>query len=119
MGGCKLFRQNPPWHLVINILYLLNIPIDLPCTFFKSDISLVDSSEAAGLLEPYYIPCKAMQFLEYTDERRWITILRHILDPHGWEVVAKETTRGVKKVMFYTIQRNANTVVDTIHVDFS
>jgi hypothetical protein len=71
------------------------------------------------MLEPYYIPCKARQFLEYTDKKRWITILRQIVEPHGWELVTKETTRNNKKIQHCIIQRNPKYVVETICVDFS
>jgi hypothetical protein len=114
-----LFRCIPPWTSILEVLSMLHIPRDLPCTFQKSDIQLENSATTACLLEPYYVPCKAQLFLQHTDEKRWITILRQILDPHGWEITAKETTQNKKKVTLYTIQRNAHTVVEAIHVDFS
>ena len=114
-----LFRCIPPWTSVLEVLSMLHIPTDLPCTFQKADIQLENSAEVACMLEPYYLPCKAELFLQHTDEKRWITILRQILDSHGWEVVAKETTRDKKKLTIYTIQRNAHTIVEAIHVDFS
>jgi ATP sulfurylase len=96
----------------------LGIPIEFPTTIVKGEIVLDNSSHAAYILEPYYIPCKARQFLEYTDQQRWITILRQILNPHGWELIAKESTRSNKKVTHYTIQKDTNFVVDSISVDF-
>lgn len=115
----RLFRRTPSWALVLEILSMMQVPMELPCTFEKGALYLENSAEAAYILEPYYLPCKVKQFLEYTDERRWITILRHILYPYGWEIVSKEITKDKKKTTLYTVQRNANEVVEKIDVDFS
>jgi hypothetical protein len=105
MKSHSLFREIPPWTLVIEILKLLKLPTEPPFTFQKDVIDLNQSVDAEYILEPYYIPCKAKQFLGYTDAKRWITILRHILLPHGWVVLTQETTRDRKKVIFYTVDR--------------
>jgi hypothetical protein len=113
-----LFQCIPPWEVVVQTLTSLCVPTELPCTFVKGELYLDNSAEIACSLEPYYLPCKAKIFLEVTNEKRWITILRHILKPHGWELIAKETTRERKKIILYTIQRSVNTLVETISVDF-
>jgi len=101
-----ILRETPPWTLVIEILGLLNLPSELPYTFQKADICMTHILEVVGLLEPYYIPSKARQFLDIiTDETRLVTILRHILLPHGYVVLMKETTRNKKKAILYTVDR--------------
>jgi hypothetical protein len=100
-----LFREVPPLPLVWEILQLLNLSTEPPFTFTKDLLSLDRSSEAAALLEPYYLPCKAHQYLDQTDQLRWITILRHILLPNGYVVLKQETTRNKKKMILYTIDR--------------
>jgi hypothetical protein len=101
-----ILRETPPWTLVIEILGLLNLPSELPYTFQKADICMTYILEVVGLLEPYYIPSKARQFLDIiTDETRLVTILRHILLPHGYVVLMKETTRNKKKAILYTVDR--------------
>jgi hypothetical protein len=115
----NLFRQIPPWTLVLQILSKLRISTEFPCTFQKQDIYLNDSIELVGLLEPYYIPCKAKQFLAYTDATRWIVILRHLLQPHGYILVIQETTRNTKKAIFYTIERVKGTLKEAFQMDFS
>ena len=105
MGAHPLFREIPPWTLVVEILKLLKLPTEPPFTFQRSVIDLANSDEAVFLLEPYYVPCKAKLFLSYTDTKRWITILKHILVPHGWVVITYETTRDKKKAIFYTVDR--------------
>lgn len=100
-----LFREIPPWDIVKEVLRLLNLSSDIPSTFQKSDLTLDNSDSAVDLLFPYYIPCKAKQFLDYTDAVRWVTILRHILHPHGYIILSQETTRQRKKTILYTIDR--------------
>ena len=78
-----------------------------------------NSMYCAGLLEPYYIPCKGNQYLEYTDRNRWITIIRHILTPHGYTLEFFETTRNKKKAIFYSIDRTEGILKTAVAVDFS
>jgi hypothetical protein len=108
----NLFREIPPWHLIEEVLDILGLSKHPPFTFQRNEIRLEQTIEAVSLLEPYYIPSKARQFLSHTDEKRWITVLRHILENHGWSVISKETTRDKKKTIIYSVQR-VNTVMST------
>jgi len=112
-------REPPPWTLVIEILELLNISSNFPCIFQKGDLRQENFSSCASLLEPYYMPCKARLYLDYTDEVRWITILRHILHIHGYVIESLETTRNKKKAIFYTIKRSEGLLQSAISIDFS
>jgi hypothetical protein len=114
----NLFRQIPPWPLIEDVLTMLDLSKYPPFTFQRCDISLDQSIHAVSLLEPYYIPSKARQFLSYTDEKRWVTILRHILEHHGWSVVSKETTRDKKKTILYTVQRVSTVMGTSVEVTF-
>ena len=114
-----IFREIPPWDLVKSILNMLNIPIDFPVTFQKKDINLTQSCDAAYFLEPYYKPCKAKKYLLGIDDKRWITVLRHILQPHGWKIVYQETTRDKKKAILYTIQPIEDILLKPVELDFS
>jgi hypothetical protein len=75
--------------------------------------------EIVSILEPYYFPCKARVFLDHTPDHRWITILRHILLPHGYCINIQETTRNKKKAIFYTIDRTSDSLKQAIKLDFS
>jgi len=119
MANHPLFRQIPPWIIVLEVLTLLRLPREFPATFQKQDIHLEKSVEAVALLEPYYIPCKARKFLDYTTDLRWITILRHSLLPHGYVLSIQETTRNKQKAIFYTIERAYSTLHEAIKLDFS
>lgn len=114
----NIFRQLPPWSLVLEILDMIGLSKHLPLTFQRDDICLQHSIDAVSLLEAYYVPCKAVQFLSHTDKKRWVTILRHILDCHGWAVVGRETTRDKKKAIIYSIQRVNNTMEESIKISF-
>ena len=118
----SMFREIPSWDIVKEVLGLLNLPSDIPYTFQKTDIHLEKSDSAADILYPYYIPCKAKQFLEYTDELRWVTILRHILLPHGYVILSQETTRQRKKTILYTVDRISvieGPLRQAVKIDFS
>lgn len=113
-----LFRKPPPWTLVLEVFSLLNISSDFPTTFIKNDLKVENFSAAAGLLEPYYLPCKVKLYLEHTTSVRWITILRHILAVHGYTIKHIETTRNKKKAILYTIERLGD-LRTAVSIDFS
>ena len=118
----SLFRKVPPWPTVLKVLAMLKISTYFPTTFQQSDIQLGESIPAAAELEPYYIPCKAKRFLEFTDVKRWVTIFRHILSPYGYVIESKETTRVGKKAIFYTIKYKIDTdgyLKQPVNLDFS
>jgi len=114
-----IFRKPPPYTTVLEVLTLLNVGTEFPCTFVKSDLRSENFIACSGLLEPYYLPCKAKLYLEYTSEVRWITILRHILGVHGYIITSLETTRNKKKAIFYTIERASDNLRTAVAVDFS
>jgi hypothetical protein len=114
----NLFRQIPPWPIIEDVLFMLNLSKYPPFTFQRSDISLEQSIDAVSLIEPYYIPSKARQFLSHTDEKRWVTILRHLLEHHGWSVVSKETTRDKKKTILYSVQRVGSVMGTSVEITF-
>jgi hypothetical protein len=114
-----LFREFPPWEIVVQILNMLNISTHFPTTFQRSDLIFDRAPEAIMLLRPYYKPCKARQYLEDVPEQRWITLLRHILMANGYEMKSQETTRNKKKAILYTIQKVAEPTSENIVVEFS
>lgn len=103
----------------MEVLAMLNLPSAVPFTFQRTDLRFDQTGDIVGLLEPYYIPCKAREFLAYTNDTRWITILRHILQPHGYKIVCKETTRQRKKTILYTVERAEGALPQAVKVDFS
>lgn len=118
MKSETLFREIPSWTVVLEVIDMLRLPRQFPATFQKQDICLENSANIAGLLETFYRPCKAKQYLEFTDQNRWITVLRHILQPHGWVLLSKETTRDKKKTILYTVQRSDSTLDQEVQLTF-
>lgn len=102
----KLFRSLPPKDLVESILRscgLLGLH-DLRW-FSKDELKVVEQDDWLPLLYPYYLPCKAKRFLnEALDTSRLITILRHILRPHGYDLSVQERLYRDQKQSLYQIQ---------------
>ena len=102
----KLFRKVPPLDLVTTILRstgLLGIE-DLRW-FTKDELILTGYEEWLPLLEAYYLPCKSARFFhEELDGARLITIFRHILRPHGYDVHVQERLYKEHKHTLYQIQ---------------
>jgi hypothetical protein len=115
----RLFREIPPWTLVCRVLKLLSLPTEFPVTFQQSDISLENSVEIAGILQPYYKPKVAEQYLAYTDQKRWITVLRHLVTPHGYCIQYKETTKNKSKAIVYTIFRDSSVLSTPLEITFT
>lgn len=114
-----LFREIPSWQVVLDIFRMLGLGTDFPMSFQRELLKSDEFSGAAAILQPYYIPCKAKQYLEYTDAARWCTILRQLLAPHNYQLSAKETTRQGKKITIYTVERATNQMNQVITIDFS
>lgn len=114
-----LFRIPPPWEVVQQVLTQLKVGPNLPVSFQKETICLDDSAELATLLLPYYVPCKGVHFLEVTDAKRWVTVLRHILSFHNYKITTKETTQMKQKICVYTIERDTSTLEGPVIVSFN
>lgn len=102
----KLFRTVPPKELVESILRssgLLGVH-DLRW-FSKDELKLDEQDEWLPQLYPYYLPCKAKRFLhDILDGARAITIVRHILRPHGYDLHVQERLYRDQKQSLYQIQ---------------
>lgn len=115
----QIFRELPPWTLVLKLLHGLGIPTEFPGTFQRDALNLSYTDDLLAELHPYYKPNKAKLYLERNlSPKEWITILRHCCEAHGYELTSKETTRDNKKTVFYTIQRTAAAKVP-LKIDFS
>ncbi len=104
----KLFRESPPRDFVDSILKSCGLSgfTDLRW-FIPSELSLQSQDEWLPLLEPYYLPCKARRFFQERGDlegSRMITILRHVLEPHGYILKVEERLYRGKKQSLYQIQ---------------
>jgi hypothetical protein len=102
----KLFRRDPPKELVDTILRATGLIGITDLRWFTKDELIVDTQEDwLPTLEPYYLPCKARRFLHGgLDGARLITVFRHILRPHGYDLHVQERLYREHKHSLYQIQ---------------
>jgi hypothetical protein len=102
----KLFRKEPPKELVEQILRstgLLGLH-DLRW-FTKEELVLSTQEDWLPSLYPFYLPCKAKRFLDDPlDGHRLITILRHCIRQHGYDLAVQERLYKEKKHSLYQLQ---------------
>ena len=104
----KLFRKDPPKELVDFILRATGLigMTDLRW-FTKEELALEGYEDWLTGLEPYYLPCKATRFLHgEMDGARLVTIFRHVLRPHGYDLHVQEKLYKEHKHTLYQIQLN-------------
>jgi hypothetical protein len=72
-------------------------------------IRIQDAEQLLPELEPYYIPCKAKEFLHTSlTQTRCITILRQLARAHGFELCAREKSIGGKKEIWYSLTQTSS-----------
>jgi hypothetical protein len=99
----KVFRKTPPVDLIERILVTLGIKGIQDTTWFsKSCIHLTEFEELLPEIEPYYIPCKAKEYIHIDmSSSKVITIIRHLLASQGTKLDYQEkTTNGVKNIWY-------------------
>ena len=100
----KLFRETPPLDTVIATLKELGFTGIADAKMFSAEEIKMDTLESwAPILEPYYLPCKAKRYFADLDTRRVITLLRHLLPPHGFKLQTYERQHQGKKRTVYQI----------------
>lgn len=100
-----MFRKVPPLEVVQNILRSLKLDgLNDKRWFSKDDLPLDTQDEWLPVLEPYYLPCKAVRYLsgEMT-KARIVTVLRHILKIHDIELKVQERVVNGKKTTLYQV----------------
>ncbi len=118
----KLFRQVPPKELLEDIFFhVLNLRNLEDSTWFsKSSIHLDHLEDFFPQIEPYYLPCKAKEFLHTTlTPARAITVIRQLLTIAGYELIAQEKTCGGVKGMWYQISAPKKLLGGAVTIDFS
>ena len=101
-----LFREKPPIELVNRFLQTFGLSgLGDAIWFSKHQIKILVFQELLPELEPYYLPCKAAEYIYgILNEGRAITILRHLLRAYGAQLLSMEKSRGGEKSMWYQIQ---------------
>ena len=111
-----LFRKKPEFEFVSELLVELGFTNGLNDTrpFNKHDISLSVFEEWFPLIEPYYLPCKAVVFLQECNPTKVITILRHLIRVHGYKLSAQEKIQNGAKQTIYHIESVERTGFDDL-----
>lgn len=103
-----LFRTPPPRDFVEQILRSCGLRgLEDLKQFSKDDLTsgISTAEEWLPLLEPYYLPCKAARFFTETlTTEKIVTIMRHIVRPHGYDLIVQEKTAQKVKQTLYQIQ---------------
>ena len=108
-----LFRQPPDLELVERFLQrtvgLRNLHDS--SWFTKQSVRIQEAELLLPELEPFYIPCKAEEYLHNAlTPSRCLTILRQLVRPHGSDLCAKERSTGGKKALWYCLVAVASSV---------
>ena len=111
----KIFREIPPRELLEQWVKAIGMHgLEDRRWFDKTNIFPLILDPLLPLLEPYYYPCKAKQFLSKLDSPFcYITILRQLLHAHGFSLKAQEKTVIGVKGMWYQIQAEFQTQLDS------
>jgi hypothetical protein len=102
-NNVSIFREKPPLELVNIVLKFMGFDNGLmdTRTFTKDDLRDESIDEWLPLLEPYYLPCKAKRFLEFLTKDKFVTIIRHILRVHNFDLRTQERIIcGVKRTQY-------------------
>lgn len=119
-----VFREIPPIELVDQVLKTFSLQNISDANWFsKQQIRLKEFEDLLPELEPYYIPCKAKDYIHKTiNVNRAITILRQVLRCYSANLISLEKSRGGQKNTWYQIQndnKNYDNLEDGILIDFS
>lgn len=104
----KIFRSHPPKELIEASLQTMHLTGLTDSTWFsKSCINLQALEELLPELEPYYLPCKAKEYLHNPlTPARGLVIIRQLLDTQKISVTKKERSCINVKEVWYQIQKD-------------
>ncbi len=91
-----VYRRTPPAELLEAMLAALGFHGGTTDThWFHREELRTPPVELLAELESYYLPCKARRFFDGrpTDGSFFITVLRHLLDAHGYRLATTERGR--------------------------
>ena len=106
----NIFRTPPPKELVEASLQTMHLTGLTDSTWFsKSCINLQALEDILPELEPYYLPCKAKEYLHNPlTPARGLLIIRQLLDTQQIAVTKKERSCINVKEIWYQIHNNTS-----------
>jgi hypothetical protein len=116
----NIFRLNPPQELIEACLSSVKVHGLQDSTWFsKTCINLSQLEEYLPELEPYYLPCKAKEYIHKPlTPARGILILRQLLGTCGVKLVTQERSTSSVKGAWYQIQKTS-ILNEPVTMDFS
>ena len=120
-----VFRELPPLELVIECVKAIGLKDLNDFTWFsKSQIIVEVLEEILPFLEPYYLPCKAKDYLYKTPftQSSVITILRQILKVYDININSCEKSQASVKTTLYQLDTKKFSYkkgVTEVTIDFS
>ena len=104
----NIFRSSPPKELVEASLQTMHLTGLTDSTWFsKSCINLQALEDILPQLEPYYLPCKAKEYLHNPlTPARGLVIIRQLLDTQEVALIKKERSCINLKEVWYQIHNN-------------
>jgi hypothetical protein len=117
----KVFRSTPPIDLFERILSCFGLTGLHDTTWFSKATLRMDSFEdLLPELEPYYIPCKALDYIHSPlTQSRAITILRQLCKVHKVSLETTERTCGRVKGMWYQLGGTSGGEGSSVTIDFT
>ena len=111
----QLFKNKPPYHIVLKICLYFGIDLnDLSKknSFTKNELVKLDIeskfTEFEEVLKQYYIPCKCKIYLNNITISKSVTILRQLLKLYSFKISSNESYNNSKKYIIYVITQNEN-----------
>ena len=104
----QLFRKTPSDELVNKIVGAFGFrTLTDRRSFSRSDLSKLDTvlkiKEMKGLLEQYYLPCKARTYLNDLNSKNIVTILRQCIKTKGYTICSREKYLKGDKFIIYSL----------------
>ena len=104
----QLFRKTPSDELVNKIVAAFGFrTLSDRRSFSRSDLSKLDTvikiKEMKGLLEQYYLPCKARTYLNDLNSKNIVTILRQCIKTKGYTICSREKYLKGDKFIIYSL----------------
>jgi hypothetical protein len=116
-----IFRETPPIELVIQCLHCVGLSgITDYSSFSKQSIQVQKFEDCLPLLEPYYLPCKANDYLYKTPftQTNAMTILRQILKANGVGLKYTEKSSNSQKTTYYQLESKKIETKEDITIAF-
>lgn len=112
MGKYQLFRKIPPKDLVIEFLNCFGFKDfqdkrSICKKYFKKMDTIDKINQLIPKLKTYYLPCKSKTYLANINKNSAMTILRQLIRPYDYVIIAREKYINGEKLINYTLNNKS------------